>query len=180
MQGFAPADETLLFRQKCPKPFPPVCGPYGVPPPHPKAGNCKKQKSRGTVNGNWECQRLLLVSFCHFDEREKSVVRPHSRFLALLEMTKRMRWARLGRRPESTSRRRLFEWRGGFAPRSEFLSHLIRGGGPGTPENLLLSKVGGVAHRQKWFWFLLPKQKGLVAWGRNPTLIFPNHTRKNL
>jgi len=34
--------------------------------------------------------------------------------------------ARLGRRPESTSRRRLFE-------RSEFLSYLIRGGGPGTP-----------------------------------------------
>ncbi len=55
--------------------------------------------------------------------------------------------------------RRLFEWRGGFAPRSEFLSLLIRGGGPGIPENLLLSKVGGVAHRQKWFWFILPKQR---------------------
>jgi hypothetical protein len=24
MRGFAPADEVLLFRQKCPKPFPPV------------------------------------------------------------------------------------------------------------------------------------------------------------
>jgi len=33
MQGVAPADEALLFRQKCPKPFPPVCGPKGVPPP---------------------------------------------------------------------------------------------------------------------------------------------------
>ncbi len=29
MQGFAPADEVLLFRQKCPKPFPPVRGPPG-------------------------------------------------------------------------------------------------------------------------------------------------------
>jgi len=29
MQGFAPADETLLFRQKCPKPFLPVRGPPG-------------------------------------------------------------------------------------------------------------------------------------------------------
>ncbi len=36
MQGFAPADETLLFRQKCPKQFPPVCGPKGVPPPTPR------------------------------------------------------------------------------------------------------------------------------------------------
>ena len=27
MQGFAPADEVLLFRQKDPKPFPPVRGP---------------------------------------------------------------------------------------------------------------------------------------------------------
>ena len=26
MQGFAPADEALLFRQTCPKPFPPVRG----------------------------------------------------------------------------------------------------------------------------------------------------------
>jgi len=29
MQGFAPADEVLLFRQKDPKPFPPVRGPMG-------------------------------------------------------------------------------------------------------------------------------------------------------
>ena len=29
MQGFAPADEALLFRQKCPKPFFPVRGPAG-------------------------------------------------------------------------------------------------------------------------------------------------------
>ncbi len=36
MQGFAPADEALLFRQKCPKPFPPVRGPMGVPPPPPR------------------------------------------------------------------------------------------------------------------------------------------------
>jgi len=30
MQGFVPADETLLFRQKCSKPFPPVRGPSGT------------------------------------------------------------------------------------------------------------------------------------------------------
>ncbi len=30
MQGFAPADEALVFRQKCPKPFPPVRGPPGA------------------------------------------------------------------------------------------------------------------------------------------------------
>ena len=30
MQGFAPADEALLFRQKCPKPFSPVRGPPGA------------------------------------------------------------------------------------------------------------------------------------------------------
>jgi hypothetical protein len=29
----------------------------------------------------------------------------------------------------------------------------------------------GTAHGQKWFWFLLPKQKGLVARGRNPSII---------
>ena len=29
MQGFAPADEVLLFRQKCPKPCSPVRGPLG-------------------------------------------------------------------------------------------------------------------------------------------------------
>jgi len=29
MQGFAPADEVLLFRQQDPKPFPPVRGPPG-------------------------------------------------------------------------------------------------------------------------------------------------------
>ncbi len=29
IQGFAPADEVLLFRQKDPKPFPPVHGPPG-------------------------------------------------------------------------------------------------------------------------------------------------------
>jgi hypothetical protein len=29
MQGFAPADEALLFRQKDPKPFPPVRSPPG-------------------------------------------------------------------------------------------------------------------------------------------------------
>jgi len=29
MQGFAPADEVLLFRQKDPKPFSPVRGPTG-------------------------------------------------------------------------------------------------------------------------------------------------------
>ena len=29
MQGFAPADEVLLFRQKDPKPFPPVRVPAG-------------------------------------------------------------------------------------------------------------------------------------------------------
>jgi len=31
-----PHDESLLFRQKCPKPFPPVRGPKGVPPPPPR------------------------------------------------------------------------------------------------------------------------------------------------
>jgi len=30
MQGFAPADEALLFRQKDPKPFPPVRVPAGA------------------------------------------------------------------------------------------------------------------------------------------------------
>jgi len=53
-----------------------------------------------------------------------------------------LRWARRRLRPESASRRRLFE-------RSEFLSHLIRGGGGGIPESLLLSRLGGTAHGQK-------------------------------
>ena len=35
MQGFAPADESLLFRQKGPKPFPPVRGPPGAWPTTP-------------------------------------------------------------------------------------------------------------------------------------------------
>jgi len=29
MRGFVPADEALLFRQKCPKPYPPVRVPAG-------------------------------------------------------------------------------------------------------------------------------------------------------
>jgi len=49
---------------------------------------------------------------------------------------------------------RLF-WRGLFE-RSEFLSHLIRDGGGGTRRT---------AHGQKWFWFLLPKQKEFVCRG---------------
>ena len=36
---------------------------------------------------------------------------------------------------------------------------LIRGGRSGTRR---------AAHGQTWFWALLPKQKDLVAWGRNP------------
>jgi len=54
----------------------------------------------------------------------------------------RRRW-----RPESTFRRGLFE-------QSEFPRHLIRGGGGGTPESLLLRRLGGAAHGRKWFWFL--------------------------
>ncbi len=69
------------------------------------------------------------------------------------------RWARRSLCTESTSRRGLFE-------RSEFLSHLIRYGGGGTRR---------AAHRRKWFWSLLPKQKGLVARGRNPALKFNQH-----
>jgi len=38
---------------------------------------------------------------------------------------------------------------------------LIRGGGSGTRRD---------AHGQKWFWFLLPKQKGLVGGGETPLL----------
>ena len=60
-----------------------------------------------------------------------------------------LRWGRRSRSPESTFRRGLFE-------RSEFLSHLIRDGGGGTRR---------AAHGQKWFWFLLPKQKELVCRG---------------
>ncbi len=81
------------------------------------------------------------------------------------------RWTRRSRSPESASRRRLFE-------RSEFPRHLIRGGGGGTLESLLLSKLGGAAHGRKWFWFLLPKQKGLVARGRNPA--YNNSWKKSI
>jgi len=35
MQGFAPADEVLLFRQKDPKPFPPVRGSMSAWPTTP-------------------------------------------------------------------------------------------------------------------------------------------------
>ena len=69
---------------------------------------------------------------------------------------------RRSRSPESTSRRRLFE-------HSEFLSHLIRDGGGG---------IRRTAHGRKWFWFLLPKQKGLVARGRNPA--YNNSWKKSI
>ena len=36
-RGFAPADEALLFRQKCPKPFPPVRVPAGELRLHPES-----------------------------------------------------------------------------------------------------------------------------------------------
>ncbi len=44
---------------------------------------------------------------------------------------------------------------------ASFRAILIRDGGGGTRR---------AAHRQKWFWALLPKQKCLVARGRNPAI----------
>ena len=78
--------------------------------------------------------------------------------------------------PNPTFWRGLFEWRGGFAPWSEFLSHLIRTGGESTRRD---------AHGRKWFWALSPKQKAcpefvegyLVARGRNPEI---NEKKKTL
>ena len=81
--------------------------------------------------------------------------------------------ARRSRSTESTFRRRLFE-------RSEFLSHLDsvrRRRHPGDPAS---ERVGGTAHGQKWFWFLLPKQKGLVARGETPHKFFSTTPKKNI
>ncbi len=44
---------------------------------------------------------------------------------------------------------------------------MIRSSGPGTRRD---------AHRQKWFWVLLPKQKGLVCRGETLHLIIPQET----
>ena len=57
---------------------------------------------------------------------------------------------------ELTFRRGLFE-------RSEFPRHLIRGGGGGIPENLLLSRLVGAGHRQEWFWSLLRNKKPALS-----------------
>ena len=77
-----------------------------------------------------------------------------------------LRWARLGRRPESyCSGADCLSGEVALRLGASFHAILIRGGGPGTPESLLPSKVGGAAHRQTWFWSLLPKQKGLVCRG---------------
>ncbi len=102
-----------------------------------------------------------------------------------------LRWARRSRSPESTLWRRLFE-------RSEFLfgaeaegtrKRMIKTSVSGVlgplpcsrtyvyaarakvPAALLtnvLIILCRAAHGRKWFWSLLPKQKGLVARGRNP------------
>jgi len=47
---------------------------------------------------------------------------------------------------------------------------LIRDGGGGTPESLLLSRVVGAACGRTWFWALLPKHKCLVARGAKPRI----------
>ena len=73
---------------------------------------------------------------------------------------KSLRWARLGRRPESyLSGEDCLSKEVALHLGASFRAILIRGGGPGTSR---------AAHRQEWFWVLLPKQKGLVARGRNP------------
>ena len=135
------------------------------------------------------------------------MVRPHSRFLVRLEMTGRMRlaeteksenfefvfglfffcgnhrlWMRRSWSPESTSRRELFESFDRAQDRlREFSRHLIRGVGGGTRKRMgsFFTILWRATDGRKWFWFLLPKQKGLVAWGRNPTLIFFNHAQEN-
>ncbi len=57
-----PHDEALLFRQKCPKPFPPVRGPYGVPPPTPRIrwrGNSLRSNSpRQEVDSGLRLRRI--------------------------------------------------------------------------------------------------------------------------
>ncbi len=77
-------------------------------------------------------------------------------------MTSRLR-ARRSLRTESTSRRGLFESFDKTQDRlREFPRHLIRYGGGGTRR---------AAHGRKWFWFLLPKQKGLVCRGETLHII---------
>ena len=59
--------------------------------------------------------------------------------------------------------RRLFESFGKTQDKlREFLSHLIRDGDGGSRR---------AAHRQEWFWIILPKQKGLGGEGETPHFI---------
>jgi len=168
MQGFAPADEVLLFRQKDPKPFPPVCGPKGVPPPpyrirwlrNSLRSNSLRQKSRfgteapphpkaGYHRMNNLKSKTLAFSIEQFAPNQwASIVQKYVVLFRLLP------WVATGPSPR-------------IPPLGECclsgassLAILIRGDGPGPPL--------GSRTRKTWFWSLLPKQKRLVARGRNP------------
>jgi len=56
MQGFAPADEAFLFRQKDPKPFLPVRVPAGARPTTPNHDGCA---TRSEVQSHLSAQTVL-------------------------------------------------------------------------------------------------------------------------
>jgi hypothetical protein len=180
MQGFAPADEALVFRQKCPEPFPPVRGPPGSSASAPykmvrELAALKQPSPKRSIRGCGSAapkggEKLKNTTLIQTADEEGFPIQ-HSILIlcVILVFPLHLRCARRSRSPESTSRRRLFESFDMAQDRlREFLSHRIRGGSRGILESLLLSRLGGTAHRQKWFWFLLPKQKGLVVRGRHP------------
>ena len=83
-----------------------------------------------------------------------------------------LRWARRSLRPESTSRRRLFE-------QSEFLSHLIRDGGGGIPESLLLSRLGGPRTGRNGFGSFCRNKRDSSRGGETPFSLNPNNLLAN-
>jgi len=100
MQGFAPADAALLFRQKDPKPFSPVRGPSDPAQKQALRGACsttpnqdgsetrcaqtvfakvvgfgaaaQPRPTRDILRGNKK-EQLSNQQICHFDQWEKSL-----------------------------------------------------------------------------------------------------------
>jgi len=129
-----------LFRQKDPKPFPPVCGPKGVPPPTPRIrgreNSLRSDSSRQEVDSWLRLRRIRRRD----SKRMKDLKKDHQ--LLWLDILPQTLWLLspgttltflcppficvgrgwvAGQNP--TSWRGLFERKGSFAPCSEFPRH---------------------------------------------------------
>ncbi len=167
-----------MFRQKDPKPFPPVCGPSDpaqsrlsrVPPPTPRIiwreNSLRSNSSRQKVDSGLRLRRIRRRGCPQNEKPQIDLTIPnklcfHFRVLSCVGRG----WAAA---PNPTSRRRLFEWRGGHAPRSEFLSHHDSGWRTRNPGELASEQDWRGRARAKMVLPPFAETKGGRLQGRNP------------